>query len=100
MKKKSSRKSVATPQRIPLKFQFPQAISVIVTGSFTNWDEAGIDFDRHDRGVWFVSLELAPGRHEYRLIVDGAWIDVPGAVETVDNPFGSRNAVLVVDAPA
>lgn len=100
MKKKSPKKSAASRQRVPLRFEFPQASSVIISGSFNNWDEIGVALDRDGEGIWFVDLELAPGRHEYRLIVDGEWVDVPGATETVDNPFGSRNAVLVVSAPA
>jgi len=99
MKKKSPKKTKSVLVRVALRVEFPQASSVIVSGSFTNWDDVGVAFDRDGSGLWFVELELAPGRHEYRLIVDGEWADMPGAVETVENPFGSRNAVLIVGAP-
>ena len=93
-------KSAPMPTRVPLKFQFPNAASVRVSGSFNNWDQTGLVFNRTSDGAWALDLELAPGRHEYRLIVDDGWIDVPGAIETVDNPFGGRNAVLVVGRPS
>jgi len=45
-------------------------------------------------GRWVKELALPPGRHEYRLVVDGQWRCDPAAVETVPNPFGGQNAVL------
>ncbi len=100
MKKKSPKKSASVLTRVPLKFQFPNAASVRVSGSFNNWDQTGLALNRTSDGAWALDLELAPGRHEYRLIVDDEWIDVPGAAETVENPFGGRNAVLVVGPPS
>lgn len=96
MKKKPPGKTAPKVQRVLLKFQLPHASSVVVSGSFNNWDEAGVALDRDGEGFWFADLELAAGRHEYRLIVDGEWTDVPESEETVPNPFGSRNAVLTV----
>jgi hypothetical protein len=43
-----------------------------------------------------MMLGLPPGRYEYRLVVDGAWVDDPTAMEFVGNPHGGRNAVVVV----
>ena len=86
--------------RVPLKVQFPNAASVRVSGSFNQWDQTGLALSRSNDGEWTLDLELAPGRHEYRLIVDEQWIDVPGATETVENPYGGRNAVLTVGPPS
>ena len=47
-------------------------------------------------GRWLKELALPPGRYEYRLVVDGQWIDDPLAKEFVPNPHGSRNGVIVV----
>jgi 1,4-alpha-glucan branching enzyme len=100
MKRKTSKKSAPVLTRVSLRFEFPNAASVRITGSFSNWDVTGLALDRTIDGAWALDLELAPGRHEYRLIVDGEWIDVPDATETVENPFGGRNAVLVVGPPS
>jgi len=48
-------------------------------------------------GLWVVEIALPPGRHEYRFIVDGAWVNDPQAVETVSNDFDSVNDVLVLE---
>ncbi len=49
-------------------------------------------------GTWAKELILAPGRHEYRFVVDGEWVDDPAATDYVPNPFGGMNAVLTVVA--
>ena len=99
MKKKSSKKSVSALRRVTLKFQIPTAVSVRVSGSFNQWDPLGVALTALADSTWSLDLDLAPGRYEYRLLVDGEWADVPGASESVQNPFGGRNAVLVVNAP-
>lgn len=98
MKKKSSKKATPALQRVPLKYFFPHVSTLCIAGSFNDWNDAGHSLRPVDDGYWAIELDLAPGRHEFRLVVDGAWIDVPDAVEQVENPFGSRNAVLVVAA--
>lgn len=96
MKKKPSKKTESALQRVSLKYFFPHASTLYLAGSFNEWNEARTSFEPVGDGYWAIELELAPGPHEFRLIVDGAWIDVPDAVEQVENPFGSRNAVLLV----
>lgn len=99
--KKKSKRTTPSLNRVSLKFQLPHASSVLVSGSFprSNWDASGIPLAPDEAGAWSVELELPSGRYECRLIVDGQWTDVPHPVETVDNTFGGRNAVLVVGAP-
>ena len=100
MKKKSSNKNPGPAlSRVALKYFFPHASTLSLAGSFNAWNQTGISFHPVGDGYWAIELDLAPGRHELRLVVDGVWTDVPNAVEQVDNPFGSRNAVLLV-APA
>ena len=47
--------------------------------------------------TWAIDLELKPGRQEYRFVVDGQWQEDPDAAEQVDNPFGGKNSVLVIE---
>lgn len=100
MKKKSSKKAASLLTHVPLKFHIPNAASVRVSGSFNNWDQTGLALTPASDGAWTLDLDLALGRYEYRLIVDGEWIDVPGATDTVENPYGGRNAVLTVGPPS
>ena len=48
-------------------------------------------------GKWAKELSLAPGRYEYRFVVDGKWIDDPKAKAYMPNSSGGRNAVLHVE---
>ncbi len=72
----------------------PQAKSVAVAGSFNNWKP--VTMRKNGDSCWRISLMLPPGRHEYRFVVDGRWIDDPRAAESVPNPFGGRNAILTI----
>lgn len=54
-------------------------------------------------GNWGVAVALAPGRYEFKFVVDGAWCCEPGCDETnrdchkcVPNEFGTMNRVLEV----
>jgi 1,4-alpha-glucan branching enzyme len=81
----------------PIEFSFhaPQASSVAVAGNFNNWDTQKSRLQR-DGDAWKASIPLAPGRYEYRFVVDGEWITDPNCKECVSNDYGSTNSVLVV----
>ena len=81
---------------IELKLNAPNARSVFVAGSFNGWDPQRTSLHKESGGVWRTSLPLSPGRYEYRFIVDGQWQEDPDARESVPNPHGGRNSVLVV----
>ena len=51
---------------------------------------------RHGDGHWEATVELAPGRYQYKLIVDGEWIADPAAQKNVPNEHGSLNSVIEV----
>ena len=74
----------------------PGAKSVAVTGSFCDWAREGHPLEHDGHGTWKATLTLPPGRHEYRLLVDGQWQDDPTCAERVPNPFGTENCVLEV----
>lgn len=96
MNRKPKKTTAPATTDIRVRVALPHASSVIASGTFNDWNETGMAFDRDTEGIWFLDLKLAPGRYEYRLIIDGEWSDAPGVTDTVENPFGSRNAVLVV----
>ncbi|MCB1183392.1 AAA family ATPase [bacterium] len=75
---------------------FPRAKSVRITGSFCDWSAKGLPLTRRDDGSWECHLALASGAHEYRFIVDGAWLPDPHNTETVANEFGGANSRVVV----
>ena len=79
-----------------LELIHPQANEVCIAGSFNDWHPSVTPMIHLDDGKWVKELDLPPGRYEYRFVVDGRWIDDPAANETVPNPHGGVNAVLLV----
>jgi len=79
-----------------LKLVKPDAKSVCVAGSFNEWNPSRTPLTRISDGTWIGELSGISGRHEYLFVVDGQWVPDPNAKESVQNPFGGRNSVLVI----
>jgi len=73
----------------------PQAKAVAVAGTFNEWDPRRTPMRKRPDGNWTTTVKLAPGRYEYRFVVDGKWISDPKATSII-NPFGGTNSVLEV----
>lgn len=72
------------------------AKSVQLVGDFTRWQEQPINMQKSERGIWHAKVELAPGEHRYRFLVDGQWCDDPYCELHAPNPYGSHDAVCRV----
>lgn len=72
---------------------FPDAKTVVVTGSFNGWSEKNNSMIR-ENGSWVFPMNLPPGKHTYKFIVDGEWIADPGNPLYEENEFGSSNSIL------
>lgn len=71
--------------------------TVAVAGAFNNWSAQTHRLDRYPKlGVHARKLELPPGRHAYRLVVDGFWTADPFNPDAVTNPFGEPNSIAEV----
>ena len=79
-----------------VEFNHQCANEVCIAGSFNDWHPSVTPMIRWGNRKWVKELALPPGRYEYRFVLDGQWVDDPAAKETVPNPFGGFNAVLVV----
>jgi len=86
MKKQSNKKQT-------FRFSAPAAQSVLLVGDFTHWQQKGIPLQKDSDGVWTTSVELPPGKHTYRFIVDGDWRDDPECAVRIPNPFGGQDMV-------
>jgi 1,4-alpha-glucan branching enzyme len=79
---------------VEFKFFAPSARKVSIAGTFNKWKA---DPARKDsRGNWSTKLSLTPGRHEYKFIVDGNWVNDPRCLSCIPNSFGSQNCVVEV----
>ncbi len=77
------------------------AQAVFLAGSFNDWDPTRTPMELQDDGSWRIEVELAPGRYEYKFVVDGAWCCEPGVPDVecagcVPNAYGSMNRVIEV----
>lgn len=55
---------------------FPAAKDVYLSGTFNEWSTLKTRMVKTDSG-WAAVLPLKPGKHQYKFIVDGRWIEDP-----------------------
>jgi hypothetical protein len=86
------------PQTLSVSFALhkPDAKRVSLCGDFNGWSPGVTSMKRHDDGHWETTVALAPGRYQYKFIVDGDWIADPAAQKSVANEHGSLNSVVEV----
>lgn len=78
-------------------FHAPEARSVKVVGNFTNWTPTSeYVMERNDDGTWTTTVDLSPGKYQYRFIVDDEWVEDHNNPNLVDNPFGGKNSLIEV----
>jgi 1,4-alpha-glucan branching enzyme len=91
MAKKTKTKSGAGGLAQTFSFLAPEATSVQLVGDFTQWQEHPVSLQKGADGVWRTAVNLPPGAHHYRFLVDGEWRDDPECTLRTPNPFGGEN---------
>ena len=88
-----------TVQLVRFVFVDSGASSVALVGDFNEWTRGATELKPSGApGVWSVSVQLTPGRHEYAFIVNGTrWVADPLAVKSSDD-FGTESSVIRVGA--
>lgn len=74
------------------------AKQVSVCGDFNGWAPGAAPMKRDAKGLWSATLDLAPGRYQYKFVVDGQWIPDPRARDQVWNCHGTLNSLIEVRA--
>jgi hypothetical protein len=72
---------------------YSNAKSVYVTGSFNAWQEKEVPLQRSGN-YWNLAVYLKEGTHNYKFIVDGAWINDPENKLTRPDGKGNLNSVI------
>lgn len=70
----------STPQGVKFEYYNPQAKAVYLAGDFNNWSTTSHPMRRESDGTFWIVVKLAPGKYEYKFVVDGQWTADP------DNP--------------
>ncbi len=86
-----------TRKKVTFSYAAAGASSVLLAGDFTGWQQAPLAMKKDKSGLWKKTVSLAPGRYEYRLLVDEQWQDDPQCPNRQPNQFGGENCVCVVD---
>ncbi|MEO1584484.1 MAG: AAA family ATPase [Planctomycetota bacterium] len=74
---------------------------ISVAGDFNGWSTRANRLNADPTlGVHQACIHLPPGRHRYRLVIDGRWTADPNNPTIEPNEFGETNSVIVVRAPA
>jgi 1,4-alpha-glucan branching enzyme len=86
------------PKKVTFSFLAPEAERAALAGDFCDLDPMRHPMKKDRKGVWKVSLNLAPGTYQYKFFVDGAWYNDPSCSEYMANPFGTLNCVKRVES--
>jgi 1,4-alpha-glucan branching enzyme len=96
MAKRTNPKNGGQSRPQTFAFSAPSASSVQLVGEFTQWQKRPINLLKGTDGVWRTTVELSPGTHHYRFLVDGQWRDDPECILRAPNPFGSEDMMRQV----
>ena len=104
------KKDMASRRAIEFHPSEIQARQVYLLGDFNSWEPGSFPLKRNLSGQWEGVFPLAPGRYEFKLFADGAWIEsgscdvrmegpdftISLATESVINSFGTQNLAVTV----
>ena len=92
-------RGLGAERELQVSFQAPAATSVAVVGDFNGWDpRRNLMVRASHEGLWGARLRLSPGIYQYSFVIDGKiWEADPRAERFMDDGFGGRNSVIIVD---
>ena len=74
---------------------YADASIVALAGSFNKWNQSEFILGR-EGDEWVCRIDLEPGKHAYKFIVDGNWLLDPANPNTEDDDYGVKNSVIIV----
>jgi hypothetical protein len=77
---------------------YADARIVVLSGSFNNWNQSQFVFGR-EGDDWICRIDLEPGKHAYKFIVDGNWLLDPANPNVEDDDYGVKNSVVNIANP-
>lgn len=101
---KNLKTKTTKPTNQTFSFRAPTALSVQLVGDFTHWNERPVNLHKEAGGVWHAEVNVPPGQHHYRFIVDGQWTDDPeydaGGKSLRRRKHGPRRGLICRKTPA
>lgn len=85
-------------KRVTFAYQARPGLAVYVAGDFNNWQPNTKQLsDAKGNGEYIVRCLIAPGRHEYKFVVNDEWILDPANDNRACNERGDWNNVIIVE---
>lgn len=72
------------------------ASSVFLAGDFNDWSPNSLAMKK-EGDYWTFNVHLSAGKHLYKYIVDGKWINDPGNPLWEQNEYGTGNSILWIE---
>ena len=89
---------IAVSSGIRFQLVYPKAKSVSLVGTFNSWNTTTHLLSENSPGLWSIVIPLPKGRYQYSFVIDQKiWIPDPGGGITIDDGFGMKNSLLVVE---
>jgi len=83
-------------KRVTFRLKAPEAKEVMLVGDFNRWSRTANPMEAEANGRWRTTLLLAPGRYEFKFLVDGKWRAAAENEKAVRNRFGTWNNLVVI----
>jgi len=88
----------AKSQRVNFSVRAKEGSKVFLAGSFNDWDPTAKQMvDKKGEGLFVVTVNLEPGAHQYKFVIDGIWCADPECTDWVHNDHGTLNSVKNVE---
>ena len=95
--------TTSSTKSIRLTLAAPDAQAVYLAGTFNEWQPHSLGMKKDAQGLWVRTVNLAPGKYEYKFVVDDKWCceagcdgAYKGCTKCVPNSLGTMNRVLEV----
>lgn len=66
-------------------------------GSFNGWDRQNLPMIQNENGFLSASVELEPGKYEYKYFAEGVEFLDPANSDSIPNGLGGYNSILIVE---
>ena len=94
-KKSSPAKKKKTIQSTEFSLHAPEATKVYLAGDFNDWNPEQYSMRKFKSGMCTKKLKLAPGRYEYKFVVDGEWWTDPANDNCQKTDVGMNSVIDV-----
>ncbi len=86
--------------KVTFTFRCNTPRQVYLVGDFNGWAPTATPMNEVEPGVWFVTIKVAPGQHQFRYREDGDVYHTDfAACGVIRNPYGGFNSVVDVEPP-